>query len=135
VVFIINHLCKPDYEAEAEEFGKWKEVVERMSRLSRTYMKLSGGFSELPEDIIATNDAGAMAAHLRPWTDHVLSCFGPSRTMFGSDWPVCNVRGPTGCEPWTSWKDVVTLAIDGKFSDEERDRIWRTTARDAYGLE
>jgi L-fuconolactonase len=28
-------------------------------------------------------------ADLRPYVDHVISCFGPERVLFGSDWPVC----------------------------------------------
>jgi L-fuconolactonase len=31
--------------------------------------------------------------HLRPYVDHVIECFGLSRVMYGSDWPVCLLAG------------------------------------------
>ncbi|KAK5121331.1 hypothetical protein LTR85_005497 [Meristemomyces frigidus] len=102
--FIINHLCKPDFSDRGHQFDRWCDAVRSMSKCSKTYMKLSGAFSELPSEIRSTN---AIAAHLKPWLTHVLECFGSGRVMFGSDWPVCNVNGPAGESSWIAWKDVV----------------------------
>lgn len=56
--------------------------------------------------------------------------------MFGSDWPVCNVRGPGDQKSWNLWRAVVELALDRyKLSDEARDRIWYGTAVEAYHLD
>lgn len=134
VCFVINHLCKPDFSEQGPQFERWCQAVLYMSRCSRTYMKLSGAFSELSPGLKSTSD---IAEHLRPWITHVLGCFGPRRTMFGSDWPVCNVSGPAGESSWGAWKDVVQMILHDKvygLSEDDRKRIWRDTAAEAYRL-
>lgn len=67
-----------------------------MANFEGTYMKISGGFSELPP-IRRWEHPGStdwVVELLKPWTDAVFDAFGPSRIMFGSGWPVCNVGGP-----------------------------------------
>lgn len=135
VTFVVNHLCKPDFEASPEEFGRWKSAVEEMARFERTYMKLSGAFSELPEGLSSTE---IIAAKMRPWMEHVLKCFGPGRVMFGSDWPVCNVSGPKGEQSWLAWRDVIGAILDDRrygHSPDDQARIWKETARQAYRLD
>lgn len=134
VTFILNHLCKPDFVPNGPEFDRWSEIVEHMSALPKTYMKLSGAFSELPQGL---SDAAAIATHVRPWVEHVFRSFGPKRVMFGSDWPVCNVRGPAKEESWVAWKDVVTLLVEHnnlRLNDEHKALIWKGTAIKAYNL-
>lgn len=134
VVFILNHLCKPDFIPDGPYFARWSQTIKAMSEVSKTYMKLSGAFSELPEGL---NDAGAIATHMRPWVEHVLTCFGPNRVMFGSDWPVCNVRGPKGEDSWAVWKDVVGLIVDHnnlRLNDDHKESVWKNTAKEAYRL-
>jgi L-rhamnono-1,4-lactonase len=56
--------------------------------------------------------------------------------MFGSDWPVCNVRGPGDAKAWKHWRAVVeALLKEQGLSDQEKDRIWYGTAEEAYKLE
>lgn len=134
VIFIINHLCKPDFEAGKDDFRRWCDSITSMSQLSNTFMKLSGAFSELPSRLREPKD---VARHLRPWIKHLLSSFGPSRIMFGSDWPVCNVAGPLGEESWVAWKDVVAAVLDDeefRLTEEDCDSILSGTARRAYRL-
>jgi L-rhamnono-1,4-lactonase len=67
------------------------------------------------------------------WLGVVLVTFGPSRTMFGSDWPVCNIGG--GEDAWARWRDVVEKTCwMATLSDEARVMIWGGTAKEAYGL-
>lgn len=132
VAFIVNHLCKPDFEADKDMLKRWCDAITAMSKLSKTYMKLSGTFSELPSHLQGTQ---RIAAHLQPWIKHVLQSFGPERLMFGSDWPVCNVAGPKGEDSWSAWKEVVTAILsDHAYGLTESDRrsIWSGTARKAY---
>lgn len=137
VTFILNHLCKPAFDGGKGEFEDWCKAVTSMSRIDKTYMKLSGAFSELPEGI--GKDAREIARYMEPWLNHVLECFAPRNVMFGSDWPVCNVRGPNGEEgSWRAWKDVVRAVITDPsygLDDKDRNQIWWKTAYDAYGLE
>ena len=134
VVFIINHLCKPDLSKSGPDFERWCQAISSMSKCSKTYMKLSGAFSELPAGFTSTQD---IADHIKPWVKHVFDTFGPSRVMFGSDWPVCNLNGPKGGESWSAWKDVVEFILtDQSYSLTETDkgRIWNGTAAEAYSL-
>ncbi|GAB1741077.1 hypothetical protein NU219Hw_g6326t1 [Hortaea werneckii] len=134
VTFVINHLCKPDFSIESESFQQWRVAVGRLAKLSRTYMKLSGAFSELPEGLSSPEQ---IAGHIKPWVAHVLSVFTPKRVMFGSDWPVCNVKGPAAEASWPVWKDVVQLLLNDvelSLSDNDIQSIWSGTAVEAYRL-
>ncbi|CAK3752752.1 unnamed protein product [Lecanosticta acicola] len=135
VVFILNHLCKPDFRRESKSFFEWRKAITEASRLSGTYMKLSGAFSELPDGVQRT---GEIVGLIKPWVKHVLESFGAKRVMFGSDWPVCNVKGPTGEDSWVSWREVVETLLsdmDLGLSGQDMQRIWRDTAKEAYRID
>lgn len=132
--FIVNHLYKPDFSGQEASFQCWCDAISCMSKLPNTYMKLSGAFSELEEELKSAPEA---SEHLRPWLTHLFQTFGPTRVMFGSDWPVCNVGGPYGEESWTAWKEIVELVLADEtygFSEFERGCIWNFTAARAYRL-
>ncbi|KJX96038.1 hypothetical protein TI39_contig844g00030 [Zymoseptoria brevis] len=84
VAFILNHFCKPDFASTGEAFDRWRAATESMSTFSKTYMKLSGAFSELPAGL--QNVADVVSA-MKPWYNHIFELFGPRRILFGSDWP------------------------------------------------
>lgn len=133
-VFVLNHLCKPNFASQGPEFQQWHSAVESLSKHSRTYTKLSGAFSELPEGLASVED---VVAHLRPWVEHVFRMFGPERIMFGSDWPVCNLKGPRGEASWGAWKEVVEAVLaegELRLSAGDKERIWSGTALQAYGV-
>lgn len=134
VTFMVNHLCKPDFEAKEEGFNRWKMAIEIMSSLDNTYMKLSGAFSELPDGLTTTD---SIVTKMKPWIQHILQCFGAKRVMFGSDWPVCNLRGPKGEQSWISWRDAVKAILDDEdlaLGEEAELWIWKKTAQEAYRL-
>ncbi|KAJ6151453.1 hypothetical protein N7470_007050 [Penicillium chermesinum] len=83
-----------------------RDLVTQMARASeKTYMKLSGLFSELPPlspDVDL--DIPALIARLSPWTNVIFDVFGPDRIMFGSDWPVCNIGGEETLWPGVAGK-------------------------------
>jgi len=137
VWFIINHLCKPDFSNtttpshEDIDYYRWTQSIEKMSHMSKTYMKLSGAFSELPERPTATTD---VAAQIKPWVEQALKHFGPARVMFGSDWPVCNVNGPEDDRPWVLWASTVERLLNGLVETNEQGHVWSGTAIEAYRL-
>ncbi|KAF2216063.1 hypothetical protein CERZMDRAFT_56684 [Cercospora zeae-maydis SCOH1-5] len=138
VTFVINHLCKPEFLTGGAEFGAWTKATQAMAARSKTYMKLSGGLSELPEEILATKDAIAIAKYMKPWVEHAFEVFGPERIMFGSDWPVCNVRGPGEEASWTMWREIVADLIENQISDlsdAAKASVWSEAARCAYNLD
>lgn len=134
VVFVLNHLCKPEFRTDGEYFSRWREAIAQMSKCKRAYMKLSGAFSELADGLTSTQ---SISACIKPWVEHVFGCFRAKRTMFGSDWPVCNVKGPRGENSWAAWRDVVKDIVEDEefgLSDGDKERVWRGTVQEAYGI-
>nr|POE79997.1 l-rhamnono-gamma-lactonase [Quercus suber] len=136
IAFVINHLCKPDFSGlkGEQEFTRWQEAISSMAACPKTFMKLSGAFSELSADMQST---AQFAEHLLPWVRHTLDTFGASRIMFGSDWPVCTFRGPAQEKSWMSWKQVVELILQNPslaLNDVDKKRIWNATAAEAYNI-
>lgn len=140
---VINHLCKPNLHLAVDdlrtghgEFKEWKECITEMASFDCTFMKLSGGFSELPPQSWGDrNWCDKILRILTPWTDVIFDAFGPSRIMFGSDWPVCNVGGPGAELAWRYWHDIVEEILSARsLSDGERIMVWSQTARSAYNI-
>lgn len=136
VTIIINHMCKPDltiYNVQTSpSFIAWRTAIFTLSKCSKTYMKLSGGFPEMPESLRQRSPEDIFDA-ISPWMSVVLAAFGASRIMFASDWPVCTVGVD---DAWHKWKKIVErLCWMASFEDEEKRAIWGGTALKAYGIE
>jgi L-rhamnono-1,4-lactonase len=115
------------------EFSAWREGIYQVSRCDKTYMKLSGCFSEIPQDF--AGDENELFALLQPWLAVVLAAFGPFRILFGSDWPVCTVGGVKD-DAWKKWVWVVERMCDlGGLTMEEQVMLWSGTAIKAYGIQ
>ncbi|RAH87125.1 amidohydrolase family protein [Aspergillus japonicus CBS 114.51] len=146
VKVVINHLCKPNlrlpYHGPASvathpDFLEWSSLIMAMAQYPSTFMKLSGGFSELlPLEEGSEPDVKALVDRMQPWTDVVFDVFGPQRVMFGSDWPVCNVGGGGNAVSWGRWRRVVDEILDRRgLSQAEREGVWGGVAVQAYGVE
>lgn len=121
--------------ATTVDYDRWRACIKRFSGFSNVYLKLSGAFSELSTDRVQAKSAEEIADRMKPWLDHLFTCFVPDRIMFGSDWPVCNIRGPAVEESWSVWRGVVQIALEQRgFSEKEQERIWSGTAVEAYRL-
>jgi L-rhamnono-1,4-lactonase len=103
----------------------------KLSKSSRTFMKLSGCFSEMP-DTLKTAPVDDIFEALQPYLVIILATFGSFRIMYGSDWPVCNVGVD---EAWKKWRQVVQRFCHlASLSQEEQIMIWSGTAIKAYGI-
>lgn len=118
-VFVLDHIAKPRIRDRGTT--AWHSLIGELARRPRVYCKLSGLVTE-------ADPATWTPAQLRPYAERVLEAFGPSRLMFGSDWPVCLVA----CG-YQQWLDTVTDFIS-TLSQNEQARIWGGTAADAYRL-
>lgn len=119
VTFVLDHLGKPPISSGRLE--PWARQVRALARESHVYCKLSGMVTEA--DATAwTTDA------IRRYADAVLDAFGPSRLMFGSDWPVCLLA--------SDYDGVVGLAeeLTRHLDEDERTQIFRRTAERVYQL-
>jgi L-rhamnono-1,4-lactonase len=125
-----------DSEDHKFQFERWKSCMERFAQNQHVFMKLSGAFSEIGnQDQRRPWPVDAVVSRIMPWVQHIIDTFTPQRIMFGSDWPVCNVRGPGDDLSWSHWRDVIhEIMHQAKLTDLERDRIWFGTAVEAYRI-
>ena len=131
---LTDHICKPDlsvYNQTDPKFVAWRTAMFRLSKCSKTFMKLSGCFSEMPDKLKAASTDDIFLA-LQPHLVVILATFGPFRIMFGSDWPVCTIG--VG-DAWKKWKQVVARFCDlASLTQAEQIMIWSGTAIKAYGI-
>lgn len=117
VLFVLDHLGKP--RVTTDDFPPWAETLTRLAARPNVRCKLSGLMSEAPPDRRTTSS-------LRPWLEHALAAFGPSRVMFGSDWPVlANVAS------YHLWCETVLDTIV-ELSEEQRGCVLSGTAIATY---
>ncbi|MGL4462075.1 MAG: amidohydrolase family protein [Planctomycetia bacterium] len=79
---VIDHLAKP--RVKSRSFDDWLPNFRAAAEFPNVFCKLSGLATEADWN-------GWTPADLKPYVQHALDLFGPSRCMFGSDWPVCNL--------------------------------------------
>ena len=80
---VIDHAAKPDIAAS--EWQPWADQMQALAMHTTAVCKLSGMVTEA-----GSNPAPQLC---RPWTEHVRAWFGPSRVLWGSDWPVLELAG------------------------------------------
>jgi L-fuconolactonase len=115
---VIDHGAKPDIASVVPDV--WSASMRRIGRKSRALCKLSG---------LATEAGPSWSVQaLKPYVDVLLECFGPSRLMWGSDWPVLNEVGDYG--GWLSAAETLTEQL----SSTEREQIFGRTAATFYGI-
>lgn len=73
---------------------------------------------------------------IAPWLAIIAAAFGPSRLMFGSDWPVCTVGIEGGENAWDKWRLVVErLCLASQWDEAETKMVFFGTGRRAYGID
>lgn len=120
LMIVIDHAAKPIIANGKPAGTVWENGMSRLARKPNIYCKLSG---------IATEQGpGWQAKTLKPVSDHLLAAFGPSRLMWGSDWPVLELSGS-----YTQWFNVAQELISD-LSVEDRQKVMGKTATEFYGL-
>ena len=116
---VIDHLAKPEIASGRME--NWRDHFMAAADCPNVYCKLSGLVTEADWNHWTVDD-------LRSYVEFALECFGPSRLMFGSDWPVCELAGQYG---------EIVAALRGllsDLSDAEQQQIFGKTAEQFYRL-
>ncbi|GAA4474035.1 amidohydrolase family protein [Phytohabitans houttuyneae] len=119
VAFVLDHLGKPPLATG--DLREWADHLRTLAQLPNISAKLSGLATE-------ANWSSWRPADLAPAVSQALETFGPSRLMFGSDWPVCLLA-----TTYQGWIDVVRGLLAG-CDEREQDQIWRQTAQRVYQL-
>ena len=118
-IFVLDHIAKPRIGDSAME--PWKAQMYEISKRENVSCKLSGIATEAKWNEWKKED-------LIPYMEIALDAFGPSRVMFGSDWPVAKLAVEYG--PWVEiCRDFIS-----NLSDNEKSLIEGRVALEVYGL-
>lgn len=115
---VIDHLAKPP-DPGADDYPAWRATLAAAAALPNTVAKFSG---------LQRPGAPLTPGRVRPLWDSALELFGPSRLMYGGDWPMTVASG--GYQSvWT-----VMSAFVRELSPDEQDLVLGGTATAVYGL-
>jgi L-fuconolactonase len=92
---VVDHGAKP--AIASGEIADWASGIATIARETAAFCKLSGLVTEAGE--------GWSVERLRPYVDHLLAEFGPTRLIWGSDWPVCTLAAEY--EDWLHATDTL----------------------------
>jgi len=115
--FVVDHLAKPPLRTG--DTDAWAEGLSSLAALPNVCCKLSGLVTEASWDHWRADE-------LVPYLRRALDWFGPERSLFGSDWPVCLLAA--------SYDEVVDLAL-AALEPSERAAVMGETATRVYGFE
>ncbi len=117
--FIIDHLAKP--YIRDKKIDEWKKGMDALGAFENVFCKVSGMVAEANWKQWRYDD-------FIPYLDVVANAFGPSRLIFGSDWPVCLVAA--------SYEQVIGVAerYFSTFSKDEQELVFGTNAVTFYNL-
>lgn len=115
---VIDHGAKPNISDGSNP--EWFEKIALIAAQTSAVCKLSGLVTE------AGNNP--QLAQLQPYMAHLLQCFGPTRLMWGSDWPVLDLS--------SNYKSWLEQAEDffKPLTCSEQQSIWAGTATNFYRL-
>jgi predicted TIM-barrel fold metal-dependent hydrolase len=119
VQFILDHCGMPDIKNR--DFEAWKHPIQDLARLPNIACKILGIIAYVDPTNWSIND-------LRPYVEHVISCFGWDRIVWGSDWPVCTLTAELG-----RWIAATFELLQGT-SASERERLLSRNAERIYAL-
>lgn len=113
---VIDHGAKP--HIRSGQFDPWRADMAALARHDHVQCKFSGLVTEAAENWTVED--------LRPVAEHLLNVFGPSRLIWGSDWPVV-----TGAASYQRWHDVAEQLLH-PVSATDKDRIFGDNAAWLY---
>lgn len=117
---VLDHLGKPPVTAGADGLASWAQQLAEIAAMPHVMVKFSGLATEA--------GSGAWVTQLDPFVEVALTHLGPERLLWGSDWPVCQLRA--------SYGEVLTTAEDwlAPLSSAEQAAILGGNAVQLYGL-
>ena len=113
-------MAKPDIEHH--NISDWKRDFDALAQHENVVCKLSGLVTEANWNVWHQRD-------FTPYLDAALDAFGPSRLLYGSDWPVCLLSA--------EYAEVLCIAnsLIDRVSLHEAKAIRGTNAAQFYGLQ
>lgn len=123
---VIDHAAKPKLGMAGDKvaFREWSSGMNLLAQNSLVYCKISGLLTEM--DFAEPNAAIPM---LKTVFDVLLTAFGPSRLMWGSDWPVLNLASD-----YKKWNEI-SLNLLSDLDAKSQKMILGGTAHKFYDLQ
>ena len=118
--FVLDHLAKPEIRRGA--IDEWARDIETLAAAPNVFCKLSGLVTEADWQQWTPQ-------HIHPYLDVAFDCFGATRLIAGSDWPVCTVAAD-----YASVMQVVGDYLQRRPA-AERDAVLGANALRFYGLD
>jgi len=116
---VLDHIAKPYITWQEKE--PWAAQIKELGKLEHVFCKISGLVTEADWKRWKAKDFDF-------YLDTVLQAFGPSRLMFGSDWPVCQAAAT-----YSQTHELVSR-FAAKLSDSEKADLFGETAVRFYNL-
>lgn len=120
---VVDHAAKPDITAQ--EFTSWATGMEKLAALGNVYCKVSGLLTEAAADQVTRTEV------FMPYVQQLVSCFGATRLMWGSDWPVVNLV--SSLQEWLQMAQ--SLLVASGVAENEMSLIFSGTASRFYSLD
>lgn len=117
--FVLDHAAKPPIADGGS--AEWFDHIAALATCGNVWCKVSGLATE-------AKWTDWDAERLFPFVQHVATCFGEDRLIFGSDWPVCLLAGSYG-----EIKGTLDACL-AKLGASVRDKAFGVNAKAAYRL-
>lgn len=117
--FVLDHAAKPPIADGGS--AEWSDRIASLAASGNVWCKVSGLATE-------AKWTDWDAERLFPFVQHVATCFGEDRLIFGSDWPVCLVAGSYG-----EIKRALEACL-AKLGTSVREKAFGANAKQAYRL-
>jgi L-fuconolactonase len=107
--FVIDHIAKP--KIDGSDWDAWSAGMKAIAQRPNVMCKLSG--------LVTLGDWAEWKYHAYArFLDHALECFGPTRCMIGSDWPVatCSADYSDTMEVVESWLASLSVGENAAIS-------------------
>lgn len=117
--FVLDHAAKPPIADGGS--AEWSDRIASLAASGNVWCKVSGLATE-------AKWTDWDAERLFPFVQHVATCFGEDRLIFGSDWPVCLLAGSYG-----EIKGALEACL-AKLGTSVREKAFGMNAKQAYRL-
>jgi predicted TIM-barrel fold metal-dependent hydrolase len=118
VTFVLLHAGMLE-DRSADGWTRWREGMRKLAACPNVHAKLSG---------LGTFEHQCSVELWKPVVEETLALWGPSRCLFGSNWPIESL--------WTTYDRIIEVMREctGALSEPERRAVFYGTARRIYRL-
>jgi L-fuconolactonase len=122
LAIVVDHAAKPPIARG--QMQPWRDDLARLAELPQVHCKVSGLLTEAGDN--------TRLEVLLPWFQTLWASFGPSRLLWGSDWPVLRLAGDYA--GWLATTLDLLAAVHPPAADAERAAALGANAATLYRL-